>query len=81
MPREDVCMYTIVVYYYIQLYYCLLDPNVLCSALQVAAKRLTLYVQCCKKLHSNAVMHSTIVLSVLKVSPTQRAWVVNKGTE
>ena len=37
-------------------------PNVLCIALQVAAKVPMYYVQYCKKLHYNVVMHSTIIL-------------------
>ena len=41
-------------------------PNVLSSALQVAVKVPMYYVQCCKKLHSNVVMHSIIVLFVLE---------------
>ena len=41
-------------------------PNVLISALQVAAKVPMYYAQCCKELQCDIVMHSTIVLLVLK---------------
>ena len=40
-------------------------PNVLSAALQVAAKVPTYYAQSCRKLQSDVVMHSTIVLLVL----------------
>ena len=41
-------------------------PNILCVALKIATKALTYCVQRYKKLHSNGVMHCTIVLLVLK---------------
>ena len=37
-------------------------PNVLYTALQVAAKVLMYYMQCCKKLHSNVLVYVIIVL-------------------
>ena len=40
--------------------------NVLSSELQVAAKVLIYYVQCYRNLNSNVVMHSPVVLLVLK---------------
>ena len=41
-------------------------PNVLSAELQVASKVLMYHVQCYKKLNSNVIMHSTLVLLVLK---------------
>ena len=41
-------------------------PDVLYAALQVAATVLTYNVQCYKKLHSNVVIYSTIVLLLQK---------------
>ena len=41
-------------------------PNILCAKLKVAAKILMYYAQCCKKLHSNIVIYSIIVLLALK---------------
>ena len=41
-------------------------PNVLCAVLRVAAKVLIYYAQCYKKLHSDGIMHCTIVLLLLK---------------
>ena len=52
MPREGVDMCTTIVCCYRQLYYCLMYPMY--------------YAQCYKKLHSNGLMHCTIVLLVLK---------------
>ena len=60
MPREGVGMCTIVVQATVLWSY---TPNVLCSALQVAAKVPMYYTQCCKKLQCSIVMHSTIVVS------------------
>ena len=65
MPKEGVGMCTIVI--------CLLQaavllsyiPNVLCAVLQVAAKVLAYYAQCCRKLCSSVIIHSVIVLLVL----------------
>ena len=63
MPREGVLMCTIVVQAIVLWSYA---PNVLCAALQVAAKVPTCYVQCCKKLQCGVVMYSNIVLFVSK---------------
>ena len=40
--------------------------NILYATLQIAAKVLIHYMHCYKKLYSNGVMHSTIVLLVIK---------------
>ena len=42
-------------------------PNVLCTALQVAIKVPMYYAQSCKKLYSDIVMQTIILLLVLKV--------------
>ena len=52
MPREGIGMSTIVIRCNRQLYYCSKYP--------------TYYAQCYRKLRYNAVMHSTIVLLLLK---------------
>ena len=66
MPRESVGMSTIVVHHYEATVLLLKVPNVLYAALQVAATVLMYYTQCYGKLHYNVVMHSTIVLLVLR---------------
>ena len=66
MPRESVGMSTIVVRCYKATVLLLKVPNVLCTALQVAATVLMYYTQCYRKLRYNVVMHSTIVLLVLR---------------
>ena len=63
MPRESVGMCTIVVQAIVLWSYA---PNVLCAALKLATKVPIYYAQCCKKLQCSLVMHSTIVLLVLK---------------
>ena len=59
-------MSTIVVRCYRATVLLLKVPNVLCAALQVAATVLMYYTQCYGKLRYNVVMHSTIVLLVLR---------------
>ena len=66
MPRESVGMSTIAVRCYKATVLLLKVPNVLCAALQVAAIVLMYYMQCYGKLRYNVVMHSTIVLLVLR---------------
>ena len=65
MPRESIGMSTIVVRCYKATVLLLKVPNVLCTALQVAATVLMYYMQCYGKLHYNVVIHSTIILCIV----------------